>query len=170
MAGRTIEGRPVSRGTCSGADDPPYYTNRKGSRILAKEKESDGLGAFRSRRIARRENAYLEFEPDPVCLGHVEEFDEFAPDAVDFLDVFLRACPKLDAINLRAQADDCAADLIALIEFLTHKGHSKPLPTLIEQRRIVLHRKHPLASVRIRLILPHRLDTRLEQMVVRIAL
>ena len=29
-AGRTTEVRPVSRGTCSGADDLPCYTNRKG--------------------------------------------------------------------------------------------------------------------------------------------
>src|SRR5229473_5315022 len=116
------------------------------------------------------ENAYLEFEPDPVRFGHIEEFDEFAPDAVDFLDVLLRACPKLDTVDLGAQTDDCAADLVALIEFLTNKGHSKPLPTLVEQRRVVFHSEHPFASVRIRLVLPHRLDTRLEQVVVRIAL
>ena len=39
-----------------------------------------------------------------------------------------------------------------------------------EERRVVLHREHPLAAVHVRLILPHRLDVRLEQVVVRAAL
>ena len=39
-----------------------------------------------------------------------------------------------------------------------------------EERRVVLHREHPLAAVRVRLVLPHRLDARLEQVVVRAAL
>ena len=37
-----------------------------------------------------------------------------------------------------------------------------------EERRVVLHREHLLAAVRV--ILPHRLDGRLEQVVVRVAL
>ena len=115
-------------------------------------------------------DVYLEFEPDPVGFGDVEEFDEFAPDAVDLLDVFLRACPHLDAVNLGAQTDDRAADLVALVEFLANEGHAKPLPALVEQRRVVFHREHPLPTVRIRLVLPHRLDPRLEQVVVRVAL
>ena len=116
-----------------------------------------------------KEGAYLEFKPDPVRFRHVEKFDQFAPDTVDLLDVFLRACPELDPVDLGPQADDRATDLVALIEFLAHEGHCKPLPTLVEQRRVVFHREHPLASVCVRLILPHRLDPRLEQMVIRVA-
>ena len=114
--------------------------------------------------------AYLEFEPDPVRFGHVEELDELAPDTVDLLDLVLRARPELDAVDLRAQADDGAANLVALVELLTDERHGEPLPALVEQRRIVLHRQHPLPAVRVRLVLPHRLDPRLEQVVVRIAL
>ena len=116
-----------------------------------------------------KEKAYLEFEPNPVRFRHVEKFDQFTPDAINLLDVFLRACPELDPVDFGPQADDRATDLVALVEFLADESHRKPLPTLVEQRRVVLHREYPLASVRIRLILPHRLDPRLEQVVVRVA-
>ena len=76
----------------------------------------------------------------------------------------------MDPVDLGPQADDRATDLVALVEFLADEGHRQPLPALVEQRRVVLHRQHPLASVRVRLVLPHRLDPRLEQVVVRVAL
>jgi hypothetical protein len=60
-----------------------------------------------------QERAYLEFEPDPVRFRHVEKFDGFAFDAVDLLDIFLRACPELDPVNLGPQADDRTTDLAA---------------------------------------------------------
>ena len=51
----------------------------------------------------------MEFEADAVRLRDVEELDELAPDAADLLD---RACPKLNAVNFGAEADDGAADLV----------------------------------------------------------
>ena len=112
----------------------------------------------------------MEFEADAVRLRDIQELDELAPDAVDLLDVVLRPCPELDTIDFGAEANDCAADLVALVELLTDERHRKPLPALIEQRRVVLHREHPLAAIRVRLVLPHRLDARLEQVVVRVPL
>ena len=53
-------------------------------------------------------------------------------------------------------------DPVALVELLTDERHRKPLPALVEQRRVVLHREHPLSAVRIRLVLSHRLDARLK--------
>ena len=76
----------------------------------------------------------------------------------------------LDTVNLRAKTDNGATDLVALVELLTDKRHRKPLSTLIEQRRVVLHREHPLPAIRVRLVFPHRLDARLEQVVVRVAI
>ena len=103
-------------------------------------------------------SAYLEFEADAVCLRDVQELDKLAPDSVDLLDVVLRPCPELDTIDFRAKTDDGAADLVALVELLANKRHRKPLPALIEQRRVILHREYPLAAIRVRLVLPHRLD------------
>ena len=111
----------------------------------------------------------MEFEADTVSLRDVEERDEHTP-AIEFLDVIFRACPELDMINFRAEAEDGAADLVALVELLTHERHGKTLPALIEQRWVVLHREHLLAAVCVRLVLPHQLDARLEQVVVRVAL
>ena len=76
----------------------------------------------------------------------------------------------MDAVDLGAQANDCAADLVALVELLADKRHGEPLPTLVEQRRVILHREYPLPAIRVRFVLPHRFDARLEQVVVRIAL
>ena len=112
----------------------------------------------------------MEFEADTVRFRDVQELDELAPDAVHLLDVVFRPCPELNTVDLRAETHDRAADLVALVELLTNERHRKPLPALIEQRRVVLHREHPLPAVRIRLVLPHRLDARLEQVVVRVAL
>jgi hypothetical protein len=112
----------------------------------------------------------LELKADAVRLRDVEELDELAPDTVDPLDVVLGACPELDAVDLRAETDDGAADLVALVELLADERHGEPLPALVEQRRVVLHCEHPLAAIRIRLVLPHRLDARLEQVVVRVTL
>ena len=128
------------------------------------------MGIRGERRCAECRELYLEFEPDPVCLRHVEQLDELAPDTVHLLDVILRACPELNAIDLGAQADDRAADLVTFVELLADERHREPLPALVEQTRVVLHRQHPLAPVRVRLVLPHRLDARLEQVVVRVAL
>jgi hypothetical protein len=114
--------------------------------------------------------AYLKLEPDTVRFGHIEELDKLAPNAVDLLDFVLRACPELNAVDLGAQANDCAAYLVAFVQLLTDERHGEPLPTLVEQRRVVFHREHPLATIRVRLVLPHRLDARLEQVVVGVAL
>ena len=96
--------------------------------------------------------------------------DELAHDAVDLLDVVFRACPELGTIDFRAETDNGPSDLVVLVELLTDERHRKPLPALIEQRRVVLHPEYPFAAIRVRLVLPHRLDARLEQVVVRIAL
>ncbi len=114
--------------------------------------------------------AYLELEADAVRLRDIEELDKLAPDAVDLLDVVFRACPKLNTVNLGAETDDGAADLVALVELLANKRHGEPLPALVEQRRVVLHRQYPLAPIRVGLVFPHGLDARLEQVVVRVAL
>ena len=149
--GRKTGGRPGSRGTYSEAGDLPCCTNIRGQYC------GRGGGA---------RSAYLEFEADTVRLRDIEELDELAPDAVDLLDVVLRPCPELDTIDFGAETNDCAADLVALVELLADERHRKPLPALIEQRRVILHREHPLAAIRVRLVLPHRLDARLEQVVV----
>lgn len=120
--------------------------------------------------VRKESRAHLKFEADPVRFGHIEELDELAPDTVDLLDVVLRAHPELDAVDLGTQADDRAADLVALVELLADERHGEPLPALVEQCGVVLHRQHPLAAVRVRLVLPHRLDARFEQVVVRVAL
>ena len=120
--------------------------------------------------MRKESRAHLEFEPYPIRFGHIEELDELAPNAVDLLDVVLRAHPELDAVDLGTQADDRATDLVALVELLADERHGEPLPTLVEQCRVVLHRQHPLAAVRVRFVLPHRLDARFEQVVVRVAL
>ena len=90
--------------------------------------------------------------------------------AVDLLHVVLRARPELYAVDLAAQADDRAADLVALVEVLADERHREPRPAAVEQLRVVLHREHPLAAVRVRLVLPHRLDAGLEEVVVGVAL
>ena len=105
-AGRTTEGRPVSRGTCSGADDPLYYTNREEGHISAGKKrgaerciggvpfqENDTQTGVRELFERQRGVRTWNSSPIPSASRHVEEFDELASDAVDLLDVFLRACP-----------------------------------------------------------------------------
>ena len=82
--------------------------------------------------------------------------DELGHDAVDLLDVVFRACPELDTIDFRAETDNGAADLVALVELLTDERLCKLLPALIEQRRVVLHPEYPPAAFRVRLVLPHR--------------
>ena len=98
-------------------------------------------------------SAYLEFEANAVRLRDVEELDELAPDTVDLPDVVVRACPELRTVDFGAKTNDCAADLVALVEILTDERHRKLLPALIEQRRVVLHRGYPLAAIRVRLVL-----------------
>ena len=85
-------------------------------------------------------------------------------------DIVFRECPELYMADFREETHDRAADLVALVELLTDERHRKPLPALVEHRRVVLHREHPLSAVRVRLVLPHRSDARLEQVVVRVAL
>ncbi len=58
-----------------------------------------------------------------------------------------QAHSELGVVNLRAQADNCTTNLIALIELLASKCHGEPLPALVEQRWIVLHRQHPLPTI-----------------------
>ena len=111
---------------------------------------------------AEGRRAYLEFEADTIRFRDVQELDELAPDAVHLLDVVFRPRPELDTVHFRAETNHCATYLVAFVELLTDERHRKPLPALIEQRRVVLHREHPLPAVRIRLVLPHRLDARLE--------
>ena len=112
----------------------------------------------------------MESEADTVRLRDVEKLDELAPDAVDLLDVVFRACPELDTVSFRSETSDGATDLATLVELLTDERHGKPLPALIEQRRIILHREYTLAAIRVRLVLPHRLDARLELVIVRVEL
>lgn len=109
---------------------------------------------------------HLELEPDSICLGDVEELDHLARDAVDLLHVVFRAHPELYAVDLAPQTDDRTADLVAVVEVLTDERHREPCPAAVEQLRVVLHREHPLAAVRVRLVLPHRFDARLEEVVV----
>ena len=94
----------------------------------------------------------MEFEADAVRFRDVEELDELAPDAVDFLDAVFRPCPELDTIHFRAETQHGAADLVALVELLTDECHRKPLSTPIEWRRVVLHREHLLPAIRVRLV------------------
>ena len=122
------------------------------------------------RRGRRARSAYLEFEADAVRLRDVQELDELAPNAIHLLDVVFRSCPELDTVHFRAETDNGATDLVALVELLTDEHHGEPLPALIERRRVVFHREYPLPAVRIRLVLPNRLDARLEQVVVRVAI
>jgi hypothetical protein len=80
-----------------------------------------------------------------------------------------RVRPESDAVDLGAQADG-TANLIALVELLSSESHGEPLPALVKQCQIVLHRQHPLPALRVCLVLPHRLDVRLEHVVVQVAL
>jgi hypothetical protein len=42
----------------------------------------------------------LELQSDAVSFADIKEFDEFSTDAIDALNILLRACPHLDAVNL----------------------------------------------------------------------
>ena len=119
---------------------------------------------------AEGRRAYLEFEADTIRFRDVQELDELAPDTVHLLDVVFRPCPELDTVDLRAETDNGAADLVALVELLTNERHRKPLPALIERRRVVVHRERPLPAIRLFLVLPHRFYAQLEQVVVRVRL
>ena len=112
----------------------------------------------------------MKFKADAVRFRDVEKLDELAPDAVHLLDFVFRTCPELDTVDLRAETDNGATDLVTLVVLLADERHRELLPAPIEQRRVVLHREHPLSAVRIRLKLPHRLDARFEQVVFRVAL
>ena len=111
----------------------------------------------------------MEFEADAVRLRDIEWLDELVPGCSPSR---RRLSSVTRAVYGRFSSGGSrpAADLVALVELLTNERHRKPLPALIEQHRVLLRREHPLPAVRIRLVLPHRLDARLEQVVVRVAL
>ena len=71
---------------------------------------------------------------------------------LDFLD---RAGPELNAVSTLERRPTTAPQISSAVG---------------EERRVVLHREHPLAAVHVRLILPHRLDVRLEQVIVQVVL
>jgi hypothetical protein len=116
-----------------------------------------------------QERAYLEFEPDPVRFRHIEKFDELHPMPLTFstssfehvqswirstLDRRLTTAPQ---ISLPLSS---SSPTRAIISHCQHWSSNAGL---------LFHREHPLASVRVRLILPHRLDPRLEQVAIRVA-
>jgi len=76
------------------------------------------------------------------------ELDELTPNTI------LRAHPESDEVDRQVQADDGATNFVALVDVLADKHHDEPLPALIEQRWTVLHRQHPLPTIRIHLVLP----------------
>ena len=71
---------------------------------------------------------------------------------LDFLD---RAGPELNAVSTLERRPTTAPQISSAVG---------------EERRVVLHREHPLAAVRVRDVFPHRLDVRLEKVVVQVVL
>lgn len=78
----------------------------------------------------------------------------------DLLDVVFRACPELNEVDFGAKTDDGVENLVALVQLLTDEHHGKPLLAIVGVHRGILHREHPLAAVRVRLVLSHRHDAR----------
>ena len=58
-----------------------------------------------------------------------------------------RAHPELDVVDLGVQADNCTTNLVTLVELLASECHGEPLPALVEQHQIILHRQHPLPAI-----------------------
>jgi len=146
-------------GTCSAKADPPYcteYTNDTTCDQWLYKTESQVTN--------------LELKANAISFRDIQQLNEFLPDGVKSLDVVFAPCPQLDTVYLTSQAHDCPANFVTLFQFLPDQRHRQPRPTPIQQGWIVLHRKDPLSTPRIRSIFPHGLDSGLEDVIVRVPL
>lgn len=64
----------------------------------------------------------------------------------------------------------CPTNFVLLIQFFPDEGHGQPRPAPVQQQRIALHSEHPLATVGVCRVLPHRLDPTLEEMIITVTL
>ena len=132
------------------------------------EAAKDGVGQWLY--LMDSQGTNLELEPNAVSLGDIQQLDKFLPDAVQSLHIVFAPCPQLDTVHLASQAHDCPTNFIAILQFLPYERHRQPSPTPIQQGWVVLHRKDPLSTLRIRGVFPHGLDPGLEDMIVRVPL
>ena len=117
-----------------------------------------------------RKFAYLEFKPDVISLTDIQQLDQPFRDPIQLIHVVFTPRPELDSIDLTPQTHYRTADLVILLQLLSNQGHDKPVPTSVQQLRVVLHRQHPLAAIGVGRILPHGLDARFEDVVVAVLL
>jgi hypothetical protein len=113
---------------------------------------------------------YLELQADVIRLGDIEQLHQLFTDGIQPFHIVLASRPELYPIHLTSQADHGPTNLITLLDLFTHQRHRQEAPATIQQRRVVLHGKDPLAAFGIGLIFPHGLDPGLEEVVVRVAL
>lgn len=114
------------------------------------------------------EGADLEFESNVISFTDIQQFDESFSDTVQFLNIILAPRPHLNTIDLAPQTDDSPADLITLLQLLTHQRHREPAPTAIQELWVIFHGQDPFPSIRVRRVLPHGLDPRFEDVVVAV--
>lgn len=100
---------------------------------------------------------------------HLKQIHQLPPHTIDTLHIAPIAQPQRDAVGLWPCRNDCARHFVVDVELFADQGEGKPHPAAVEQGRIdrgAGEGDGPLAAVGVGRILPHGLDSVLEEVVV----